>query len=54
MMKITHKLVALVTAVIGVSLVGRPREVAPVRRGHPGHDVHDWAHEAHPCDTESL
>jgi hypothetical protein len=21
---------------------------------HPGHDVHDWAHEGHAIDTESL
>lgn len=23
-------------------------------RSHPGHDVHDRAHEAHPSDTESI
>ena len=28
----------------------------PLWRGdaHPGHDVHDRAHEAHPIDTESM
>ena len=28
--------------------------ITPLGDTHPGHDVHDRAHEAHPIDTESM
>ncbi len=50
--------VALGTAIFGLSAVGRAQTVAPptvkTAPSHLGHDVHDRAHEGHPLDTESL
>jgi len=47
-------IVSLPTALSGLSLIARPRDETPVRTSHLRHDVHDRAHEGHPCDTESL